>query len=776
MAESIPQLAWMAQPDGHIFWYNRRWYEYTGTTSEQMEGWGWQAVHDPDELPRVLERWKAAIAEGKPWEDTFPLRRHDGSMRPHLSRAVPMYDQEGRVMRWFGTNTDITERIEAEAALLRAKEAAEAANLAKSRFLANMSHELRTPMNAILGLIDVALPKATDPTIKDCLQTAKGSADLLLTLLNDLLDSARIESGKLELESAPFSLRQMLNQITRVLAVRASEKGLSLYCRVPDQTPDVVTGDRMRLQQVLLNLAGNAIKFTERGEVAISVEQSQIADAESELCNLTFAVQDTGIGIPRALQEHLFQPFTQADTSTTRRFGGTGLGLSISKSFVEMMGGRIWVESEQGKGSTFYFNVRLPLAKELLADFEAPAAVTTAASTQLRILLAEDNPANQKLVTYILQDRGHLLEIANDGQQAIDRIAQKDYDVILMDVEMPGMNGLEASAAIRNREAGGRRIPIIAMTAHAMASDRERCLAHGMDGYLSKPIDAHEMISLIERLGAGSAREAPSSIPAEPAAQKAGAVFDPELALKRCTGSKDVLAGMVGCFLQEVRDLLPQMREASEKGDLAEVARLGHRLKGTIVYLGAEPAEKAAIAVEKIREDGGEKAEAEKLVRALEHECELLESAMALHEGLTATPDPSAASVDLSPPVDASIFCLEAATQRCFNKRQLLQRMVEYFFKDVDRLLPQMRSALANGDVAEVGHLGHRFKGTLVNLVATRATEAALRVERFATTGGQLADAEEAVRELERECETLGIVLTAYRPANGPPQEESNVE
>jgi HPt (histidine-containing phosphotransfer) domain-containing protein len=218
------------------------------------------------------------------------------------------------------------------------------------------------------------------------------------------------------------------------------------------------------------------------------------------------------------------------------------------------------------------------------------------------------------------------------------------------------------------------------------------------------------------------------------------------------------------------------MREASEKGDLAEVARLGHRLKGTIVYLGAEPAEKAAIAVEKIREDGGEKAEAEKLVRALEHECELLESAMALHEGLTATPDPSAASVDLSPPVDASIFCLEAATQRCFNKRQLLQRMVEYFFKDVDRLLPQMRSALANGDVAEVGHLGHRFKGTLVNLVATRATEAALRVERFATTGGQLADAEEAVRELERECETLGIVLTAYRPANGPPQEESNVE
>jgi PAS domain S-box-containing protein len=371
MAESIPQLAWMAQPDGHIFWYNRRWYEYTGTTLEQMEGWGWQAVHDPDELPRVLERWEAAITEGKPWEDTFPLRRHDGTMRPHLSRAVPMCDQEGRVMRWFGTNTDITERIETEQALHRAKEAAETANAAKSRFLANMSHELRTPMNAILGLIDVALPKATDPIIKDCLQTAKGSADLLLTLLNDLLDSARIESGKLEMECAPFSLRRTLEEITRVLSVRANEKGLSFYCQMPDEIPDAVIGDRTRLQQVLLNLAGNAIKFTERGEVEVSVH---ILSQEDEAC-LEFAVRDTGIGISSSDLERLFQPFAQADASMTRRFGGTGLGLSISKSLVEMMAGRIWVESKAGKGSTFYFTVRLPLAKELPSDFEAPIAI-----------------------------------------------------------------------------------------------------------------------------------------------------------------------------------------------------------------------------------------------------------------------------------------------------------------------------------------------------------------------------------------------------------------
>ena len=230
-----------------------------------------------------------------------------------------------------------------------AKAAAEAANVAKSQFLANMSHELRTPMNAILGMIDVALPKAADPTVQDCLQTAKGSADLLLTLLNDLLDSAKIESGKLELESAPFSLRRMLDQITRVLAVRASEKGLCFYCRMPDETPDAVVGDRMRLQQVLLNLAGNAIKFTERGDVEIGLHA---LSQDGEAC-LEFAVRDTGIGIPPSGLERLFQPFAQADASMARRFGGTGLGLSISKSLVEMMGGRIWVESELGKGSTF---------------------------------------------------------------------------------------------------------------------------------------------------------------------------------------------------------------------------------------------------------------------------------------------------------------------------------------------------------------------------------------------------------------------------------------
>jgi PAS domain S-box-containing protein len=654
-----------------------------------------------DELPAQR------AARGEHVQDfEFSIAFGDGSIRHLLGYGTPLTDEHGCPRGAVHVLVDITNRKQAEEALAQAKAAAEAANAAKSQFLANMSHELRTPMNAILGMIDVALPKAIDPTVQDCLQTARGSADLLLTLLDDLLDSAKIESGKLELESAPFSLRRMLDQIARVLAVRASEKGLAFYCRVPDDTPDTVTSDRMRLQQVLLNLAGNAIKFTERGEVEVGLQvvegwgiseglatrgrelgedarpassdsappspdaptttstgRSPIPDSQSPIPSVTlkFAVRDTGIGIPLSSQEHLFRPFTQADASMARRFGGTGLGLAISKSLVEMMGGRIWVESEPDRGSTFYFTVRLPLAKELPADFEAPAIVPAAACAPLRILQVEDNPANQKLATYILQDRGHLVEVAGDGQEAVCLTARNRYDVILMDVQMPGMNGLEATAAIRRQEKEkglgigdwglekgerplipnpqspipARRVPIIAMTAHAMKGDRERCLAAGMDGYLSKPISAREMIALVENLCAGTTPAGPRPAPEETGGTSAPPVFDPELSLSRCCNAADLRQEMIEYFFCETETLLPQIRSAFEGGDLVQLGRLGHRLKGTVIYLGAEPAEKAALRVEGFGRRAGQPAEAEAAVSALERECEALRAALTRYQRAT---------------------------------------------------------------------------------------------------------------------------------------------
>jgi two-component system, sensor histidine kinase and response regulator len=739
MAETMPTMVAIFQGTGHVY-VNPAAVTMMGYSRAELLHLSFLDYVHPDFRQVVLER-AAARLRGEDVTSRYEIKiltKQGRELWADFTAAVINYDGKPAIL---GVGVDITERKEMETALRQAIDAAEAASRAKSTFLANMSHEIRTPMNAVLGMTDLVLDTDLSREQRQYLETAHDSAESLLAIINDILDFSKIEAGKLDLEAAPFRVRDNVEDALRSLAVRAHSQGIELACRFDPSVPEVVVGDRVRLRQILVNLIGNAIKFTPQGEVVLDVRAETTAAGR---VSLEFTVTDTGIGIPQDKLVSIFNAFEQGDGSMTRRYGGTGLGLAITSRLIHLMDGRIWVDSRVGEGSKFHFTAAFGLpdpqstatariepvqvygAKALIVDDnatnrrileevlqnwgvrtalaagagEAITLLREAASLNepfqivlsdvnmpevdgfalvercrkdpalrnsvfimltsatrsgdiarcnqlgigahlvkpvkqselydrmtevlgvsipamrgetgdktpepvarpLRILLVEDSLANQKLAIGLLSKWGHQVTLAINGREALAKVTSGErFDLVLMDVQMPEMDGYEATQKIRESEqtTGQPRLPIVAMTAHAMQKDREHCFEAGMDGYISKPIRAAELSQTILQFTRGEPAEATRAADAEAPledtpAPRTSADVDWSVALQNVGGDRDLLRLVAEAALEEWPRFLDQLRTAADRHDLNTIRRVAHTFKSAFRTLGATDAYRLA--------------------------------------------------------------------------------------------------------------------------------------------------------------------------------------
>jgi PAS domain S-box-containing protein len=739
----------VANLDGRIVDANDAFLSIVGYTREDLgsENLRWDSLTPADHIPGDTVAITQLHADGtcEPWEKEYIHK--DGHRVPVLI-GVTMLERGGEECICFVV--DIRRQKQTEQELKAAKQAADAANEAKSQFLANMSHEVRTPMNAIIGITELVLNTPLAPKQAEYLRMVMQSAESLLAVINDVLDFSKVESGRVELDNTPFSLRESIGDAVKSLALRSHDKGLELALDVSRNVPDWLLGDVGRLRQIVINLVGNAIKFTREGEVVV---EAKLLAQQNHHAELQFCVADTGIGIPPDKLNKVFEAFEQADASTTRNYGGTGLGLAIVRRLVDLMHGKTWVESKVGKGSRFYFTVSLELCDEppperpairrgaikgtralivddnatnrrilkdiltswefaptecesaveamtqlrgafrdgkpfelLLSDVNMPgtdgftlveqvrrdpslANITTIMLTSgereadaarcqqlsiaqrlmkpikqselydaildamgvepreaaagegqtaaappttrpLRLLLAEDSLVNQRLAVGLLERHGHRITIANNGRQAVDLAAGDNFDAILMDVQMPEMDGLEATRVIREQEKQtGRHVPIIAMTAHALKGDRERCLGSGMDEYVSKPVRERQLLMALKTVLGDEVAAPPDEQPQDYALDETN-VIDWNAALKICAGDRELLREIAAAFLEEHPRRIDEIQRAMDTRDWELLHRAAHTIKGSMRYFGAHAVFDRAFGLEQLAAaqqlDGGE--------------------------------------------------------------------------------------------------------------------------------------------------------------------------
>jgi PAS domain S-box-containing protein len=557
-------------PSGIITDVNKQMEALTGCTRDELIGAPFKGYFtDPERAEAAINR---VLSEKSVTDYELTARARDGKQTVVSYNATTFYDRNRTLQGVFAAARDVTERKRVEAELQQAKAAAESASRTKSDFLASMSHEIRTPMNAIMGIADLLAKTPLSPEQDKYVQIFRRAGDNLLNLINDILDLSKVEASQLELERTSFSLNDHLEKVTEMVVARADEKGLSLVFEIAPDAPTNLVGDPTRLRQVLLNLIGNAIKFTQSGGVTLRVAP----DADSSIPTaLRFTVTDTGIGIPEEKLARVFERFTQADSSTTRRFGGSGLGLTISKRLVELMGGRIWVESEVGKGSVFAFAVPFEISTAVNRPAAAPVGLGPEPPLPaLHILLVEDSPDNRTITMAYLEHTPYRVDIAENGDIACRKFTAGNYDLVLMDRQMPVMDGLTATRSIRAWEHANERppTPIIALTAAALKGDREKCLAAGCTAFLTKPIKQEVLLQAIKEHW----RAAPVALPFLVSAVDQDSQMDPILARVNAR-----LAARIPEYLQNCRENVITMRHALDRVDFETVTSLGHQMRGS---------------------------------------------------------------------------------------------------------------------------------------------------------------------------------------------------